>query len=99
MAYQCPGTHIPASAGVAGFNWREKGLALPGFTFPLLNLGWRSWGLGSTEATAGKGRAGSRSVALTLATVAGSQQRFLVLAVVCKGRRNGETPPGSSFCF
>lgn len=55
--------------------------------------------MGSTEATAGKGRAGTRSVALTLAAVAGSQQRFLILAVVCKGRRNGETPPGSSFCF
>lgn len=58
MAYWSPGTHIPASAGAAGFNWREKGLALPGFMFQMPRLGWRRWGLGSAEAMGWEGRAG-----------------------------------------
>lgn len=30
---------------------------------------------------------------LTLAAVTGSQQRLLILAVICKGRRSSQTPP------
>lgn len=45
-----------------------------------------------------QGPAGTRSITLTLAAVAGPQQRLLVLAVVCKGRRSCEIPPGLLSC-
>lgn len=82
---------IPASAGLVGVNRGEQSLAGP---FP---------GRGEDGGAGDRGQprrwhAGIPSATLTLAAVTGSQQRLLVLAVVCKGRSSAQTPPGSISC-